>query len=147
MNPETKVMLEAIAAERARQDKLWGVGQRHADGRTAAEVRELAYAIGMAGQLSTITVHPAQLLEDAMRQMIRMAKLNGREPRWLPIVMEELAEAINAVDDEHLEEELVQLAAVVCRWAETVHWRRMRARDLEPKPQPQPESKPGKVVA
>lgn len=140
---ETEPMLDKIRAERRRQDLKWGVAQRHADGRSAAEVRELAYVIGTAGQLSTITGHPAQLIEDAMRQMIRMAKLNGREPRWLPIVMEELAEAINAGDDEHLEEELVQLAAVVCRWAETVRFRINRARDLEPKAEPETQ----KVVA
>jgi hypothetical protein len=143
VNPETKVILDKIAAERARQDRLWGVAQRHADGCTSGEVREFCKLVAFAAQVSEVTGHPAACLEDAMRLWISLGKADGREPRWLPIFAEELAEAINAVDDEHREEELVQAAAVLTRWAETVRWRINRARDLEPKA----EAETGKAVA
>jgi hypothetical protein len=44
----------------------------------------------------------------------------ARKPTWRNVLVEEIAEACNARDDKHLEQELVQVAAVAVAWIEAI---------------------------
>lgn len=95
---QVRHVLEAVIVERAVQAARWGV-QDHPSVDPAlsygipTELRAKA-ACDMAGQAGVLT--------------------------WAHIAVEELAEAVDAVDEVARREELVQLGAVVVAWIESI---------------------------
>lgn len=106
-------VLAQVAKERARQDAKWGP-QNHPD----ADPVLLGRAGGVDGQ------RLAEELEipSAARAkfLCRMAGNRGAD-NWGAILVEELAEAVDAIgDDAALRAELVQVAAVAVAWVEAI---------------------------
>ena len=88
-------VLDEVAAERRRQDELWGE-QNHVNG------------TGPAWSHRTLNPNLLKALWDA------------RIHTWAVILAEEVAEALDEIDDEPLREELIQVAAVAVAWVEAI---------------------------
>ncbi|WP_328614515.1 hypothetical protein OHS58_48445 [Amycolatopsis sp. NBC_00348] len=108
VSPHTAAVLARVAAERARQDALWGE-QNHPDG-TGPDV-ELTGLLRRA----VTAAHTARFTTE-------MARAEGRLT-WLHILREEVYEAFAEHDDARLADELVQVAATAVCWAEAIERR------------------------
>ncbi|MFI5584585.1 hypothetical protein ACIA5G_06105 [Amycolatopsis sp. NPDC051758] len=108
ISPATAAILARIAAERARQDALWGE-QNHPDG-TGPDV-EVA---GLARRAAD-AAHTARFTTE-------MARAEGRLT-WLHILREEAYEGFAEADVADLADELIQVAAVAACWAEAIERR------------------------
>ncbi|WP_328647163.1 hypothetical protein OHS58_03895 [Amycolatopsis sp. NBC_00348] len=104
-------MLAKVAAERARQDALWGE-QNHPDG-TGPDV-ELTGLLRRAADAA----HTARFTTE-------MARAEGRLT-WLHILREEVYEGFAEHDVAALADELVQVAATAVCWAEAIERRTRR---------------------
>ena len=103
MIDRTSEVLVGIHAERRKQDARWGL-QDHPDGTGGWGDREMA--------------------DEARRDADKLAaagKLTFRA-----ILNEEVLEAFAESDEDLLEEELIQVAAVATLWIEAIHRRRAR---------------------
>jgi hypothetical protein len=99
--PYLEGVLEAIRAERIRQDLKWGV-QSHPDQCGGPEMTLL---------LST----------DFYRLLVEHeAKNLPKGPSWKAILLEEVAEAVEAEDADERVNELTHVAAVVVAWIEDI---------------------------
>lgn len=109
--------LHAVAAERGRQDAKWGQ-QDHPDG-TGPEV-----VWSFTG--------PASWVADTAKGATDVAAQEGCLT-WRDVLLEEVAEAFAEEDEEALETELVQVAAVAVQWREAIRRRRAgrEAADVE----------------
>jgi hypothetical protein len=93
---EIQYALADVVAERVRQESLWG-DQRHPDG----------------------TGRPGD--RDAADRLRAACKANSPEQdNWRDILAEEVAEAFAETDPVLLRAELVQVAAVVVNWIQTI---------------------------
>src|SRR4051812_38930349 len=104
----TKV-LEDVLEERERQDKKWGE-QNHPDGTGATAFMALTDSASSA--------------EDAKALCKRMAA--DGHVTYAHILYEEVAEALEEEDEDRLEVELIQVAAVCVQWVETIRRRRAK---------------------
>lgn len=97
--------LEAVRAERERQDKKWGPNQSHPDCHPSASDAYDACMFSMCPTEKTAK----EMNEDD----VTMGTVN-----WASILMEEVAEAIAAIKDNpsNLPTELTQVAAVCAAW-------------------------------
>lgn len=95
----TITTMNAVIAERARQDVRWGE-QNHPDG-TNSDNKEIA---------------------DAYRDLTEQAAKEGRLT-WRHIAQEEFWEALAETDPHRLHAELIQAAAVLTCWAEAIRRR------------------------
>lgn len=117
-----------IDAERARQDAKWGE-QRHPDvDRVLTDRGPSTYN----GRTSQGGCSPARMAEEYGIPTAGRAKHNCDgaaeigQPTWAHIAVEELAEVVEAATlaqqgrgpEEHVDKELVQLAAVIVQWIE-----------------------------
>ncbi|MEV6875802.1 hypothetical protein [Amycolatopsis sp. NPDC051128] len=108
ISPRTAAILDRIAAERARQDALWGE-QNHPDG-TGPDV-EVA---GLSRRASD-AAHAARFTTE-------IARAEGRLT-WLHILREEVYEGFAEAVVTDLFEELIQVAATAACWAEAIERR------------------------
>ncbi len=92
-------ILEDVALERLLQLKKWGV-QLHPSGTGGPEA-----------------AHVARLLKELCQSS---GLEGGAGDTWLKILAEEVGEAAEEVDPEALRHELVQCAAVIVAWVETL---------------------------
>ncbi|CAN7265528.1 hypothetical protein LJR186_001207 [Microbacterium foliorum] len=96
--------IEAVVAERARQEAKWGE-QNHPDGTGAnIEIVPLWYGEDLAEWAKASTDSHAQ----------------DGTVTWGHILLEEVAEAFAESDPELLRAELVQVAAVAVQWVEAI---------------------------
>jgi hypothetical protein len=107
--PSTAMVLLEVAWERIRQDKKWGE-QNIPDGTGSDTMR---------------------LMADLTKKMCQEAE-GTPEKNWAKILLEEVFEAAEEVDEEKLETELIQVAAVAVEWVEGI--RRRRQNDPNRKP-------------
>lgn len=115
MTPTAQVLM-AVRSERDRQDAKWGV-QNHPD----LPVRWKGMLPGHVARLLLVpTAEEGRLLcefeSDVMKQ-----------PTYSHILVEEVAEAIHEAavgDQDKLEQELIQVAAVATAWVECIRRRR-----------------------
>jgi len=96
--------LDEVAAERKRQDELWGE-QNHPDG-TGMEIIPLA-----------------KFIRDTARTRCDAEHKAGRGT-WEMILAEEFWEAVAEDDPAKLRGELIQVAAVAVAWAEAIDRRK-----------------------
>jgi len=101
MGKRTLEVLAEVAQERHRQDVKWGVNQDHPDGTGGIE-RE----------------HEAIFAKGRCDALAKEGKVT-----WLSILEEEQAEAFAETDPTALRAELIQVAAVACRWIEAIDGR------------------------
>lgn len=102
--PEELVLLD-VDVELQRQDTLWG-DQSHLPNGTSVE--------------------QFQALADIARKNADSHHNQGTLT-FADILFEEFYEAMAEVDEERLETELVQVAAVACQWVKAIRTRRTRA--------------------
>lgn len=100
-DPVKKDVLSEVAAERKRQDRLWGE-QNHPDGTSGHNFRKMA---------------------DLARRSCQKAA-DGGYVTWLHIAREEFYEVMAETDPEKLRAELVQCAAVFVAWIECIDRRK-----------------------
>jgi hypothetical protein len=115
----TQPVLGEVLAERIRQDEKWGEQNWPSFiPRTFADMeRENIARSGYYGILTEIAAkHNTQR---------RFAMQTGT---YADIFVEEVAEAIGALDEAHLREELVQVAAVAVAWIEAIDRRKAKER-------------------
>ncbi|MET8847981.1 hypothetical protein [Amycolatopsis sp. NPDC004625] len=105
ITPATAAVLARIAAERGRQDALWGE-QNHPDG------------TGPHAELTGLLRRAADAAHTA-RFTTEIARAEGRLT-WLHILREEVYEAFADADPAALTEELIQVAATAACWAEAI---------------------------
>lgn len=103
----TSAVLDAVLAERGRQDKKWGVQSHpshhpHITSGKSTLPRSTFYAIPEA---------------DLAKARVESAARND-ELSWAEIAIEEFCEAIEAGNETDLRTELVQCAAVLVAWVE-----------------------------
>ena len=107
MNEQTTEMIMRMMTEIWRQDEKWGE-QNHpsfpSEEFTPHWRRPAYYCIP--------TEEAAKSSTEAM--------FRAKQGTWGDILIEEVAEAIEAADDDHLIEELIQVAAVALQWAGSV---------------------------
>lgn len=103
-----QVVLDAIVAERERQNEKWGV-QNHPDGTGHV------YFKSNAERAKAITEHAAKI--DSLQ--------------WWHILDEEVQEAFAEDDPQKLREELIHVAAVAVQWVECID-RRTNAASHKP---------------
>jgi len=101
MGKRTLEVLAEVAQERHRQDVKWGVNQDHPDG-TGGDFRE----------------HEAILAKTGCDLLAKEGRVT-----WAAILEEEQAEAFAETDPAALRAELIQVAAVACRWIEAIDGR------------------------
>ena len=106
----TNIIALKILAERERQDAKWGQ-QNHANG-TGPTVGKKRW-----------TLYPG-----LMKEWVDLRSELG-SVTWADILMEEIAEAFDESDPVKLEEELIQCAAVIVAWIESI----AREHTLNPK--------------
>jgi hypothetical protein len=112
VSAHTAAILTRIAAERARQDALWGE-QNHPDG-TGPDVEVTGLL-----RRATDAAHTARFTTE-------MARAEGRLT-WLHILREEVYEGFAEADPADLAVELVQVAATAACWAEAIERRTRKA--------------------
>ncbi|KDN23202.1 hypothetical protein [Amycolatopsis rifamycinica] len=112
VSPHTVAVLVKIAAERVRQDALWGE-QNHPDG-TGPDVE-----VAGLSRRAADAAHTARFTTE-------MARAEGRLT-WLHILREEVYEGFAEADPAALAEELIQVAATAACWAEAIERRTGRA--------------------
>lgn len=103
--PAELVLLD-VDVELERQDQLWG-DQSHLENGTDEKFRELADI--------------ARKNADAHHQMGTLT--------FADILFEEFYEALTEVDEDKLEVELIQVAAVAAQWVKAIRTRRQRNAD------------------
>jgi len=101
MGKRTLEVLAEVAQERHRQDLKWGVNQDHPDGTGGIEFE--TYALAAKARCDRLAAE---------------GKLT-----WASILDEEQAEAFAEADPAALRAELIQVAAVACRWIEAIDGR------------------------
>lgn len=106
MIDRTNEVLVGVHTERRKQDARWGL-QEHKDG---------------TGQLGD------RARADSARDTADLWASSG-QVTWRDILFEEVMEAFAEADEDKLEEELVQVAAVAVCWIEALH-RRRRDKDV-----------------
>lgn len=100
---------DEIGAERARQDAKFGDQTHLPDGYLLASATDLYYAVNQ-------ILAPA----DEAKATCQGAFASGKGD-WACILVEEVAEAVEAIGDpEALREELIQVAAVAVAWVEAL---------------------------
>lgn len=115
------VVLEEVRAERARQDEKWGE-QNHPDG-TGPESRPFHRTdINLDLRIGREVGH-------ILRAKCERAFISGTGT-WLDILLEEIGEAIAAAEPGRLRVELVQAAAVIVAWIETIDRRARQQNDI-----------------
>ena len=112
-----------VLDERERQNEKWGDQSHHPDATGPGTVRALARELHME------TLVPDGISDcEAARQMVDRAFMRGKGS-WALILFEEVVEALEEEDEEALEMELTQGAAVATDWAEALQRRREAMRD------------------
>lgn len=112
---DTTKVLDEVRAERARQDEKWGVQDHPDDDPTAwwYNSRDRGARERRAAELEVPSEHRAQFLTESAARM--------RAVTWGHILVEELAEAVDAIGDSSaLRAELIQVAAVAVAWIEAI---------------------------
>lgn len=97
MSDQTIMVLDEVAAERARQDAKWGDQRGHEDGTSAVN--------------DSWRDHSRNLCNQAARE---------NRLTWAHILQEEFTEAMAEVDPAALRAELIQVAAVAVVWIESI---------------------------
>lgn len=105
--PATRCVLEHVLDERGRQDKKWG-RQSHPDG-------------------TGVNATDALKAQTAKLECDHAAK--SGQLTWRLIFTEEFLEALAERDEEKLETELLQCAAVAVGWVEDIRRRRERRKE------------------
>ncbi|MEV6621055.1 hypothetical protein AB0M83_02605 [Amycolatopsis sp. NPDC051106] len=108
VSAHTAAILTRIAAERARQDALWGE-QNHPDG-TGPNVE-----VAGLSRRAADAAHTARFITE-------MARAEGRLT-WLHILREEVYEGFAEAAADDLFDELIQVAATAACWAEAIERR------------------------
>jgi len=108
LSPSTVSVLQAVARERERQTRLWGVQSLKDDTGWMDDVQASSF----------IKIHNAQL------------EASG-EIAWRHVLGEEVCEAFAECELDKLEEELTQVAAVAVAWIEDIR-RRREANKVQP---------------
>lgn len=104
-------VLEEVARERARQYRQYGTNSDLEDGTGPS-----SYWLG------NLTAYNAEGLEHLLRgDYARYESAHGK-PTWMHLVREEVSEVF-AAEPEHLEEELIQVAALCVSWVEKIRAR------------------------
>lgn len=93
-------ILDEIAAERHRQDKKWGE-QNHPSKRYESNS---AYFMP----------------DEELAKSVTDERFKNGSGSWADILVEEVSEALDAKDESHRREELVQCAAVCAAWIEAI---------------------------
>lgn len=114
LTPTTQPVLNEVLAERIRQDEKWGEQNWPSFPEWAVN------AIHRAQHYSVPT--------EALAKRITEARFRNHVGTYADIFVEEVAEAIGASDEDHLREELVQVAAVAVAWIEAIDRRKAKKR-------------------
>lgn len=112
LSPTTQPVLNEVLAERVRQDEKWGEQNWPNFPKWAVNDVHRAMHYGI----------PTEAMAKAQTES-RFKHLAGT---YADILIEEVAEAIGAHDDDALREELVQVAAVAVAWIEAIDRRKAR---------------------
>jgi hypothetical protein len=67
---------------------------------------------------------PAKEIQEALREDYEIFEDEHQLPTWMHLVREEIAEAFQESDQDRLEEELIQVAALCTSWVERIRKRR-----------------------
>lgn len=101
MTASTQGVLADVAAERARQENLWGDQSHFPDGTGPALPRSFRGAAHYSRELCQLATRTGQVT-------------------WRHVLMEEVGEVLEAPAPTELRGELVQLAAVCAQWIEAI---------------------------
>lgn len=115
--PTTQPVLNEVLAERIRQDEKWG------------EQNWPSFVDGMAGRVRNgYRAAYYGVPTEAQAKYVTEVHFKERVGTYADIFVEEVAEAIGAPDEDHLREELVQVAAVAVAWIEAIDRRKAKER-------------------
>lgn len=114
LTPTTQPVLNEVLAERIRQDEKWGEQNWPSFPEWAVHAIHRAHYYGV----------PPEALAKRATEM----RFANRVGTYGDIFIEEVAEAIGAPDEDHLREELVQVAAVAVAWVEAIDRRKAKER-------------------
>jgi len=107
-----KKIADEIIAERARQDKKWGEQNHPSIRKFLLNTRAPFKPYEIADEYKILDVEEAKRICDLMTAR--------GDCTWADIAIEEMCEAVCTTDENHRREELVQLAAVVMAWIESI---------------------------
>jgi hypothetical protein len=124
----TRLVLDEVAAERARQEAKWGQCDY------PSVDPDMANALASPERICAFYGVPSESYAKASCQS---ADARGR-CTFAHVAIEELAEALSAPDEGARREELVQLAAVAVKWIEAIDRRRAVGVDPSVGPPPAP---------
>lgn len=102
----SRPVLEEVKAELDRQYDRWGP-QDHEDG-TGPDV------------LFTDIRHSFQEITNGLKNHNDFIEQCGIAPKWAPILLEEVFEAVSEKDQDNVREELIQVAAVAVQWIRAI---------------------------
>lgn len=108
----TDDVLTEVAAERVRQDGIWGE-QNHPDGTSVPMACELMWSLRRPHE--GFVEEPSVVARRLNQEAIEASRLT-----WAHILLEEVCEALEERDPERLREELIQVGAVSVAWAEAI---------------------------
>lgn len=114
LTPTTQPVLNEVLAERVRQDEKWGEQNWPSFPEWATKASTRANWFGVP--------------TEANAKLVTETRFRRREGTYADIFVEEVAEAIGALDEDHLREELVQVAAVAVAWIEAIDRRKAKER-------------------
>lgn len=114
LTPTTQPVLNEVLAERVRQDDKWGEQNWPSFPEWATNTSTRAHWFGVP--------------TEANAKLVTETRFRRREGTYADIFVEEVAEAIGALDEDHLREELVQVAAVAVAWIEAIDRRKAKER-------------------
>lgn len=113
LTPTTQPVLNEVLAERVRQDEKWG------------EQNWPSFVSGL-GTYGRSAHYGVRREENAKR--FCEGRFRQGVGTYADIFVEEVAEAIGAETEDHLREELVQVAAVAVAWIEAIDRRKAKER-------------------
>lgn len=119
--------LSRVRAERIRQEKKWG-NQDHPDANSILLDRDEGGRIDeVARNFRDLRAKELEICTATRAKYLCETAFERGEGSWSVLLVEEVAEAIEAIgDDEDLFEELVQVAAVAAAWGEAIQGRTMK---------------------
>lgn len=113
----TIIVLENVFEERLRQVAKYGHNEELEDG-TGPKSQWLPTSISAHHELT------AETIEQELRFDYEEHERQHGKPTWMHLIREEIAEAFAETDDDRLEEELTQVAALCVSWIEKIRARR-----------------------
>lgn len=116
----TKLVLQDVLLERGYQHQTWG-DNRDLEGGTGPQCTWLL----------PIDSNPASIVEEAFREEYQEYEREHGKPTWVHLVREEIAEAFKENDQQFLQDELIQVAALCVSWVEKIRESRQWGAVLE----------------